>query len=464
MRRWTRAVLPWLGLGLGCGCSSGPDRPPTYQPPLQDASPELDAGTAPRPEDPGPALPVPDLVFVLPLGGPEQTTDLDFTVGVRALDLHFSVDTTGSFGGEIDELQDSLLDVVLPGIRARVPDATFGVSRFEDFPIEPFGDVDDRPFRLLQGQTTDDARAASGVAHLEPLGNGYDTPESSPEALYQIATGEGLTLGGAQIVAPFERDGSAGSLGGAGFRRGALPVVVQVTDAPPHDDEQYGPPIDAHSLGEVERALRDLGARVVGIASGGPARPYLEQMARATGAITEPVDRRCSTGVDGGARGPDRDGLCPLVFDIESGGRGLSGTIVDAVAALLDTIVFDVVSVIILDDELGFVQDAVALEAEAPAGTAAPGLDDLQPPGGDGALDSFTSVRSGTRLRFRLVLANETVRPTDYEQLFLLRARIVADGETILDERRIQVVVPPTEPAAPVDAGPDAAPRDAAAD
>jgi hypothetical protein len=418
-----------------------------------DAGPESDAGTALPPEDPGPALPVPDLVFVLPLGGPDQTTDLDFTVGIRSLDVHFSVDTTGSFGGEIDELQESLLDVVLPGIRARVADATFGVSRFEDFPVEPFGDVDDRPFRLLQGQTTDDGRAASGVARLEPLGNGFDAPEASPEALYQIATGEGLRLSGAQIVAPFERDDAAGSLGGAGFREGALPVVVQVTDAPPHDDDSYRPPIDAHSLGEVERALRDLGARVVGIASGEAARPYLERIARATSAVASPDHGRCQTGVDGAARDPDGDDVCPLVFDIEGSGQGLSGTIVDAVEALLETIVFDVVSVVILDDELGFVEDALPLEADAPAGTPEPGLADLEPPGGDGALDSFTSVRSGTRLRFRLVLANDVVRPSDYEQVFLLRARIVADGETILDERRIQVVVPP---AAPLDAGPDA--------
>jgi len=461
-------ALALAGAGA-CACSSSPDRPRTYQPPLRDAGPESDASTELPPEDPGPPLPVADLVFVLPHGGPAQTADLEFTVGVGSLDVHFSVDTTGSFQGEIDELQDSLLGVVLPGLRRRVPDATLGVSRFEDFPIAPFGDIDDRPFRLLQGQTTDDDRAARGVSLLEPLGNGVDSPESSIEALYQVATGEGLSLSGAEIVAPFERGDAAGTLGGVGFRAGALPVVVQVTDAPPHEESDYAPPIRAHSLGEVETALVELGARVVGIASGSAARPYLERMARATGSVSPSDHGSCATGIDGADRDADGEGLCPLVFDIEPTGEGLSSTIVDAVEALLETIVFDVVSVVVLDDELGFVTSALAVEAEPPDGTAPPGMADLEPPGGDGDLDSFTAVRSGTRLRFRLVLANDVLRSADYEQIFYLRARIVGDGETILDERTIQVIVPAADPAAPPDAGPDASaadagPRDASID
>lgn len=450
-------ALGLLGLGGGA-CSSAPDHPPTYQPPRRDAGPPEDAGHVLPPEDPGPPLPSPDLTFVLPYGGPSQSTDLDFTVDVRELDVHFSVDTTGSFGGEIGELQASLQDVVLPGIRARVADATFGVSRFEDFPVAPFGDVDDRPFELLQGQTRDDARAERGVDRLLPLGNGFDEPEASPEALYQLATGEGLRFGGTQIVAPFEPGDGEGPRGGAGFRASALPVIVQVTDAPPHEARDYPADVDAHTLSQVERALDGLGARVVGVASGRPARPYLERMARATGAIAAPVNGRCATGVRGSSNDPDGDGLCPLVYDIEAGGAGLSETIVDAVQALLAALVFDSVSIEILDDDLGFVAEAIPLDAEPPDGAPPPGLADLLPPGGDGALDSFTSVAGGTRLRFRLVLVNDVLRASDYDQVFFLRARIVADGRTTLDERTIEVIVPARPPVSPPDAGPDAAP------
>jgi hypothetical protein len=160
-------------------------------------------------------------------------------------------------------------------------------------------------------------------------------------------------------------------------------------------------------------------------------------------------------GIGGEPIDPSQDGLCPLVYDIDESGDGLSSTIVDAVQALLRSIVFAVVSVQIEGDELGFVTEAVPFEAEAPEGTAAPGLADLVPAGGDGQLDSFTTVRAGTHLRFHLVLANGVIRSSDYDQIFFLRARIVADGATTLDETVIEVIVPARSPPGPPDAAAD---------
>src|SRR6185503_16330416 len=112
-----------------------------------------------------------------------------------------------------------------------------------------------------------------------------------------------------------------------------------------------------------ERALRDLGARVVGVASGDDARPYLEHMALETGAVAEPTHGQCTTGIGSATREPHASGVCPLVYDIESGGAGLSHTIVGAVEALLQSIVFDRVSLVILDDEVGFVTETLPAEA-----------------------------------------------------------------------------------------------------
>ena len=457
---WKRPPFATLALGVLAGCSSPSDRPPVSHLPPRDAGPVSDAADVVPPEDPGAPLPSPDLVFVLPYLGPSDTADLEFTVGVRALDVHFSVDTTGSFGGEIDELQRTLLDVVLPGIRDRVADASFGVSRFEDFPVSPFGGVDDRPFDLLQRQTLDDARAEEGVRRLDnPLGQGGDFPEANAEALYQIATGEGFVLNGARIVSSFRDEDGIGALGGVGFRADALPIVIQVTDAPPHQLSEYAAIPGAHSTTEVDTAIAEAGLRVLGIASGGEARPYLRRMARATGAVSPADGGECPMGVGGEPYPAGNDDLCPLVYDIDPEGGGLSGAIVGAVEALLDAIVFDTVSVEIRDDELGFVVEATPLDAEVPAGTAPPGLADLLPPGGDGVLDSFTAVHQGTRLRFRLALQNRVVRETDYEQIFFLRARIVADGRTVLDDKLLQVTVPARTPAPEPDAGIDADPR-----
>ena len=100
-----------------------------------------------------------------------------------------------------------------------------------------------------------------GVARLDdPFGNGGDTPESGYEALYQIASGEGLD----PWIEPYEGDGA----GGVGFREGALHVVVHVTDAPSHDTRSYAPAVaGAHGPSDALAALRAIDARVLGIAS-----------------------------------------------------------------------------------------------------------------------------------------------------------------------------------------------------
>ncbi|MBI2893968.1 MAG: hypothetical protein HYY06_10480 [Deltaproteobacteria bacterium] len=452
---------------VAAGCGSDPDRPPTFPVEDHDAGPDRDGGSADasRPEDPGPGLREGDLVFWLPWQGPAQQVDLTFEALVRQLDLHFSIDTTGSFDQEIDELQSALREQVIPGVRARVGDASFGVSRFEDFPIEPFGAATDRPFALLQAQTTDEELAARAVGRLDdPLGRGGDLPEAGAEALYQLATGEGFGLGGAEIVEPFEEAApGGGTLGGGGFREGALPIVVQVTDAPAHapsDYAEYFP--GAHSAIQAIEALGDLGARVIGIASGEEARRDLVALAATTGALAPPgEDGTCTTGIDGAPRAPEVLGQCPLVYDLGGDGAGLSATIVESVATLLGTIVFDSVSIEIEGDDVGFVVTASPLWADAPGGYAPPGLADLVPEGGDGALDSFTDVPPGTTLAFRIVLRNTSVRETDYEQVFFLHARIVADRTTVVDDKLIEIRIPIVSrdgDDAGLDAGSDAAP------
>jgi hypothetical protein len=193
--------------------------------------------------DAGPRLPPADLALDLPYFGPEQTVTLRAAIELGRLDVHVSVDTTGSFGGEIDAIQADLDRRVIPGIRDRVEDVAFGISRFEDFPGDPWGGPDDLPHRLLAPVTLDDRRIALGVVGLEPIGNGGDAPESGAEALWQIATGAGYTMpGGVRLVPPFdaERSGAAGTIGGVGFREGALHVVVHITDAPSHRPADYG--------------------------------------------------------------------------------------------------------------------------------------------------------------------------------------------------------------------------------
>src|SRR6185503_8772042 len=90
-------------------------------------------------------------------------------------------------------------------------------------------------FVRLTSVTTDLVAVQSGV-DLLPLLDGNDGPEAQVEALYQIATGEGL----GSFVEPSSGCRSGGA-GYACFRRDALPIILMFTDAPFHNgpNDQY---------------------------------------------------------------------------------------------------------------------------------------------------------------------------------------------------------------------------------
>jgi hypothetical protein len=272
-------------------------------------------------------------------------------------------------------------------------------------------------------------------------------------------------------------------LGGVGFRSDSTRVVVLVTDAPSHDASEYAAAIPhAHSGAQAIAALRALDVRVVGIASGQPARTALESVAVQTRAVAAAVDGRCSTGLGGSARSPV-GGQCPLVYDIADDGTGLSRTVADGIGAVLDTIAFATIHGEPREDGMRFVSAIEAISAVAPANTPAPTRADRFPAGAtDGVLDTFSGVRSGTVVRFRARLANRTVREGVFPQVFFLRVVLVGDGSS-LRETIVRVIVPegpkfdagfddgsredgsaPTDAAGALDAAetPDAAETDAA--
>ena len=436
---------------LVAGCSGRAPPPPGLDsgPAGGDAGPipSYDAGD-PNPfgrPDGGPRLPHVDREYVLPYFGDTEREPLEVEGEVGTLDVFFSIDTTGSFGGEIDNLQAALRTRIVPDLRDRVTDVEFGVGRFEDFPTDPYGAAGDLPFRLLSEITSNDTRVANAVASLDqPLGDGSDIRESGGEALWQIATGDGY----GRLVPSYAGPG----LGGVGFRADALRVVVHVTDAPSHAPSDYGAAYpDTHSVAEAAAALSELGVRALGIASGESARGDLESLAIGTSAVVEPIDGRCATGIDGAPR-PPTGGVCPLVFDVNPDGSGLATAVVDAIADLLSTVAYDQVWGE-TDDSLGFVRAIEAVEAVAPPDIDPPTLGDLRPI--DGTDDTFLAVGAGTLLRFRAILRNVTIPPADYDQVFNLELRIVGDGVTLLT-RTIRVIVPRGRLDAGVDAGNDA--------
>jgi len=191
---------------------------------------------------------------------------------LEKLDVHFNMDTTGSMGGEIANLKSSLTDPIMVDIGNLVSDAAFGVSSYRDFPLTPFGEPGDYPFRLDQRVTTD-LTAVQNAVDSYTAGGGADAPESGFEALFQITTGAGGVSWSGGSIDPFDPGETGGAIGGAGFRVDSLPVVVHISDTVSHPVSDYGSVITGeHSRTQVMNGLKNINARFIGISSGGGER------------------------------------------------------------------------------------------------------------------------------------------------------------------------------------------------
>ena len=461
----------------GAACGGGSERRVTVrEAPASDAGMRLDAGgvDAQVPGEmrgPTPVWPEAEQsVRVAYRAGPVRAT-LNLAPDPSQLDLHFNVDTTASFGGEIAAMQRELTRSIIPQLRARVTDTRIGVSRFADFPSLPFGRPGsagraDVPYQLLCPVTDNLARITRAVSALDsPLGDGADIPEAGAEALYQIAQGSGFKRDGVWLIEPFAADSAAadsGRLGGVGFRSGALRVVMHITDAPSHTPTEYAAEgIDAtHSMEEAQSALAALGVRVIGICTTGSdnarysqVRSELSELALATSSSTAPQRGGCATGV-GGATLPSFRGRCPWVFDAASDGTGLASSVVDAVVSLLNDVHFNEVHAEPGLDPLGLITRIELAPVAQNAGVAAPASADRLPSGApDGVPDSYLDVTRQQQLGFAVVLENARLMPSDQEQRYRVSVRLIGDG-VLLEERLLSVVVPAaSQPTAAEDAG-----------
>lgn len=402
-----------------------------------------------NPNDAASNIPEGDFFFVLPFEGAPQTGQFTFATTLQKADVFFSMDTTGSFGEEIAELQASLLGTVVPGVEAAITDVAFGVGRFEDFPLDPFGLAGDLPYELIQPITEDRTLAESGVNALGPAAGGLDTPESGIEALYQWASGAGVPSFG---MVPF----SSGGAGGVGFRPDALPIIVQITDARSHTVAEYAPfASDAHSYDEALGALRALGARVIGVdslenaANADDPRVELESFAVDTGAVIPPdANNQCLTGV-GGAPVAPVNGVCPLVFDVSPDGGGLGALIVDGITRLATQGVLDISTRLagLAADDAGALLPAGTTSADFVT-TVTP----VAPPPAGATIDggTFRGVTPGAGVTFEVTAQNDFLPGGQVDRLFQIEIHVLGDGVTLLDVKRVFVIVPKDIAAPPI--------------
>jgi len=431
-----------------------------------------------------------DFFFTLPHGGPVQSNQLSFTTYIQSIDVFFAVDTTASMGGPIGNLRSSLRDTIIPAVKkAAVKEAWFGVGAVEDFPVEPYGvagfmgAIDDQPFILISPMSGDVMAAQAALEKLllanflpdiiAPRGAGGDLPEAHLEALYQVATGEGIVVPGVASVPPHRGKGK----GGVELREGAQPVIVHISDVPSHTKDEaddrcgtnYAGPVAqaAHTRAQAMAALEAVCAKVIGIATMWPANIYkgptctpavdMTRVAQATGALVPPeawdlparpgncAAGRCCTGQGGAGEAPDQNGLCPLVFKNDTKGMGLGGQVTSGITQLARFGAFDLVTTT-EGDPLGaglttaaFIRGVVPRDVVTPPPPPASRLPVIR----DG---KFTGVLPGAVVRFTIEAQNQVVMERPEPQVFHARIKIRAGGCADLDERDVIILVPPMRP------------------
>ncbi|MCB9597936.1 MAG: hypothetical protein H6719_34790 [Sandaracinaceae bacterium] len=426
---------------------------------------ERAAGTDPT--DPTSRIPETDFFVVLPYNGDRAMRPLRFGTNIDQADVYFLVDMTGSMQGERTNLINGLTSVIIPGIQAEIDNVEFGAGGLDDYPYSGYGAGNDLPYYNLRdigpfdqdiggwsisagpttcpsNPSTNDIGMITGAPNGRPdildaveglpCHSGSDGEESYVPGMYATATGMGLTWPGGSIPArgacPSFPDELGTRRGYPCFRPGSLPIVILFGDWAFHNDPSgaatYSFP--SPSYAETSAALDAIGARVIGIYSGGGTtyRDDYESVARDTGAVRS-------------------DGT-PLVFDISGDGSGLDATVVDAVRDLVggtpqdvDTVTENVPGNPDNFDATLFIKSIVPLEGYN-GGVTGP------MPGVTYASKdetTFYQVIPGTIVEFTVDFWNDVRPPAATAQVFQARIVVMGNGVARLDERRVFIVVPP---------------------
>lgn len=401
---------------------------------------EVSCGSDPRDPTENP-LRRGDIIFLEPYLDAPRPADatIVFSTSLQRADVYFLLDTSASMTAERAAFRDSVLGIIIPGVRAAIPDSWFGLGRFSDFPLAPYGASGDEAYANGVPMTSDPA-AVRAAADSFAAQDGGDEPDAQVPALYTLATGRNDHVCPRPAL-PFCVTG-----GYPCFRTGAVPLVVLITDSTfhsgPGETDPYGM-LDTGDCAAFRTTYEDAraalvagGVRVLGIEAGGSAaaRTQLEQLVADTGAVTTsgPIVREVpDTGVGLGAA---------VIQAVEDYSRDVSGDVrlvaiddpadgADAVAGFLDTLEPDPSGASVWD----------------PA-TATSRICTVLPPAdgdGDTLADSYPSVLPGTSVCFRLrPRMNTTMPPERAPQIFRVTLEARSSRDVPLDSRDVFFLVP----------------------
>lgn len=396
-----------------------------------------------------------DATVLIPYNGEPSAKSFTLKVGggVNRADVAIVMDTTGSMGGSIADLVSSLTTKILPDLQRKIPDVAFGLVEHKDYPVGGYGSTGDFPVKLHKPITTETLAVKAALASLAANGGG-DLPEAQVSAMYYALKETDLKWEGgttAKAVTPTER------LAPIGFRAGALPVMILVTDTDWHEPDHAAydktKVYDAITIEMLADAFKAVNARFVNITA---TTPNIETQANKLSDLTNsnvPPDAfgstcggKCCTGLSGAAREPTMEGRCRLNF-LHSGGEGVSTQLINAILGLSIGTNFDISARGAPATELADASSLITAVKLMPAGDgllmcAAAAVKDTN---GDGTPDSYDNVSAKTPVCFGVDLANNTtLAPKNVPGLYAARFEATgAPGQILLDRRTIVLVVPP---------------------
>ena len=346
-----------------------------------------------------------------------------FTPEILQADVMFVLDTTCSMTPVLDTMAANFSQVVAD---ITIPNLAFGVAEFNDYAYSNFGDpaYADLPFRLKQQITTNTGSVQSALSALY-VRNGWDWPESSMEALFQVAQGAGYdqdcddNLDSTTDVPPFIPVASGpyqdafngtvsgiynsslpGQIGGVGFRNGSVPIIVYTTDAEMRDpDIGYpAPPLCSDPAGssEVQSAVNNISGKLIGVGTTADPIIQMNNLANSTGSVAD---------IDGNGS-PE-----PLVF------QGTSGAtvdfVIDGITALSNSGTFDL-TLEVDDSPYDFVTSISPTD--------------------------YPDVAVGTEVTFEVTLYPSVAQSTS-DQVFIFPMQVMGDSTSVLAEWELVIVV-----------------------
>ncbi len=398
---------------------------------------EVAAGSDPR--DPSSGPPEDALYVILPY---ESTAvrEFDFSTRIRAVDICFVVDTTGSMASTISNVQSTLESTIVPGIVAALgagADARYAMTAHGDF--QEGGGNYTGNVQVFQRMTTDVAAVRAATASLR-ADNGGDYPESEVPAMHALIDGRGTPNYGGTATRNMEPVSDCGdgpdddpSFGWCCFRQNRVPVMVLFSDAAWHNgvdgmdgvapgNNYYGSTPSAATWTDLVSAMTARGAYYVGIDVGrGDTYANSLELAMLTGTV------------DGSG--------APIAF--MGSASSVATNVVDAVQRIAGTTRQDITTRV--DPDLAETRIAAPNTTASFIDAVVPVSGTPAAPEGFDSMDSttFYNVAPSTRVRFRVDFSNDFHRPGETTQVFTATIAVLGRAGSTVDSRPVFIVVPP---------------------